>query len=115
MQSPCASACGGSAGSKSTTAEARASARVMRLRGATAGPSPAAAPPVMHEIVDDLAELTDRPALLHEITGRRVDRHHAVTDAPAPLALGVEPDDALDALADEPQCPALRVVVVVPG
>src|SRR5689334_15882728 len=86
----------------------------MRVAGATAGPSAAAPPPVVHEVVHDLAELPDRAALLHEVARRRVHGHHAVADAPAPLPLGVEPDDALHALADEAQRPPLRVVVVVP-
>src|SRR5262245_48878484 len=59
-----------------------------------------AAPPLVHQLVHHLDELAHRPALLDDVAGRRVERHHAVADAPAPLALGVEPDDALDALAD---------------
>src|SRR6267143_108396 len=82
--------------------------------GATVRPSAAPAPPVVDEVVDHLAELADRAALAHDVAGRGVHRHHAVADAPAPLALGVEPDDAFHALADEPQRPRLRVVIVVP-
>src|SRR5262245_10303071 len=77
--------------------------------------SPAPAPPLVHELVDDLHELAHRAALLHDVAGRRVERHHAVANAPAPLALRVEPDDALDALADLPDGPRLGVVVVVAG
>src|SRR5512138_997004 len=73
----------------------------------------AATPPVMHEVVDDLAELADRAALAHEVARRRVERHHAVADAPAPLAFRIEPDDALHALAHETQRPRLGIVVVV--
>src|SRR5262245_1138698 len=68
----------------------------------------------MNEVVHDFAELADRAALAHDIAGRRVHRHHAIADSPAPLALGIEPDDAFDALTDEPQRPRLRIVVVVP-
>src|SRR5262247_203312 len=67
----------------------------------------------MDELVDHLDQLPHRPALLDDVAGRRVERHHAVADAPAPLALGVEPDDALDALADLTDGPRLRVIVVV--
>src|SRR6267143_1485389 len=67
----------------------------------------------MHEVVDDLDELADRAALAHEVARWRVERHHAVTDAPAPLTFRIEPDDALHALADEPERPRLRIVVVV--
>src|SRR6266446_10672294 len=67
----------------------------------------------MHEVVDDLTQLPDRPALPDEVARGRVKRHHAVPDAPAPLALRVQPDDPLRALADEPQRPRLRIVVVV--
>src|SRR5439155_14011083 len=74
---------------------------------------PATPPPVVDEVVHDLAELRDRPALAHEVARGRVEGHHAVADAPAPLPFGVEPDDALHALADEPERPRLRVVVVV--
>src|SRR5213594_3501694 len=73
----------------------------------------AAAPPVMHEVVDDLAELADRAALAHEVARGRVERHHAVADTPAPLTFRVQPDDSLHALADEPERPRLRIVVVV--
>src|SRR5205085_8844756 len=82
--------------------------------GATIRPSTAPAPPVMHEIVDHFAELADGAAFTHQIARRRVHGHHAVADAPAPLSLGVEPDDALHTLADQPQRPRLRIVVVVP-
>src|SRR5262245_54835074 len=77
--------------------------------------SVSAAPPVMDQVVHHLADLRDRPALADEVARRRVERHHAVADAPAPLALGVEPDDPLDALADQPERPRLGVVVVVAG
>src|SRR6266481_2143307 len=56
----------------------------------------------MDELVHHLDELPHRTALLHDVTGRGVERHHAVTDAPAPLAFRVEPDDALHPLADLP-------------
>src|SRR5712692_9626871 len=55
----------------------------------------------MHEVVDDLTQLPDRPALPDEVARGRVKRHHAVPDAPAPLALRVQPDDPLHALALE--------------
>src|SRR5215471_6963475 len=73
----------------------------------------AAPPPVVHEVIDDLAELSDRAALAHEVARRRVERHHAVADAPAPLPFRIQPDDALHALAHEPERPRLRIVVVV--
>src|SRR5881275_1597433 len=79
---------------------------------ATAGATPPA-PPVVDEVVHDLAELADRPALSHEVARGRVERHDRVADAPAPLPLGVEPDDPLHALADVPQGPRLGIVVVV--
>ena len=69
----------------------------------------------MDEVVDDFAELTDGAAFTDEVTRRRVHRHDAVADAPAPLPFRVQPDDAFDALANEPQRPPLRIVVVVPG
>src|SRR2546425_13113910 len=69
----------------------------------------------MHESVDDLAELADGPALAHEVAGRRVERHHAVADAPAPLPLGIQPDDTLHALAHHPERPRLGIAVVVAG
>src|SRR5215471_21153085 len=75
---------------------------------------PAATPPVMHEVVDDLGQLADGPAFLDEITGGGVQGHHAVAHAPAPLSFRIEPDDALHPLADEPERPRLRVIVVVP-
>src|SRR5262249_4989464 len=78
-------------------------------------PSSTAPPPVMHEIVDDLAELADGAALADEITGRSVERHHAVTDAPAPLSFGIQPNDTFHALAHHPERPRLGVVVVVPS
>src|SRR5207244_5560662 len=53
-------------------------------------------------------------ARAREVAVRGTPRHHAVAYAAAPLALGIEPDDALHALADEPQRPRLRVVVIVP-
>src|SRR5262245_16050344 len=56
-------------------------------------------PPLVHELIDHLDELAHRPALLDDVTGRRVERHHAVPDPPAPLPFRIEPDDALDALA----------------
>src|SRR5262245_41854768 len=74
-----------------------------------------AAPPLVHEVVHHLAELADDTALAHDVAGWRVERHHAVADPPAPLPLRVQPDDALDPVADETQRPRLRVVVVVPG
>src|SRR5262245_19558470 len=67
----------------------------------------------MHEVVDDLAELSDRAALADEVARGRVERHHAVADAPAPLAFRIQPDDSLHALANEPERPRLRIVVVV--
>src|SRR5262244_1563978 len=67
----------------------------------------------MHEVVDDLAELPDRAALAHEVARRRIEWHHAVADAPAPLPFRIQPDDALHALAHEPERPRLRIVVVV--
>src|SRR5712691_1595509 len=67
----------------------------------------------MHEVVDDLTELADGPALADEVTGRRVERHHAVAHAPAPLPFGIQPDDAFHALAHHAKRPRLGVVVVV--
>src|ERR1700730_13845587 len=67
----------------------------------------------MDELVHHLDELPHRAALLHDVTGRGVERHHAVADAPAPLAFRVEPDDALHPLADLPDRPRLGIVVVV--
>src|SRR5262249_53559048 len=78
-----------------------------------AGRSAPAPPPVMHELVDDLDELPDGATLLHDVARGRVERHHAVADPPSPLALRIEPDYTLHALADLPDGPSLRVVVVV--
>src|SRR5205823_8655935 len=92
-----------------------------RTEGASAGPvsraapRSAPAPPRVHEVVHDLAELADGAALAHDVARGCIERHHAVADAPAPLPLGVEPDDALHALADEAQRPRLRIVVVAAG
>src|SRR3989442_13140356 len=69
----------------------------------------------MDESVDDLAELTDGAALADEIAGRRVERHHAIADAPAPLSFGIEPDNTFHTLAHHAEGPRLRVVVVVAG
>src|SRR5207244_4687382 len=77
---------------------------------ASSSPPP---PPVVDEVVHDLAELADRPALTDEVARGRVERHDRVADAPPPLPLGVEPDDPLHTLADEPERPRLGVVVVV--
>src|SRR5262245_25511860 len=74
-----------------------------------------ATPPLMHQLIDDLHELRDGAAFLHDIAGRRVEWHDAVADAPAPLAFRVQPDDALHPLANLTDGPGLRVVVVVPG
>src|SRR5262245_33894071 len=84
-----------------------------RLRRSCENALVAAPPPVMHEVVDDFTELTDRATLAHEVARRRVERHHAVADAPAPLAFRIEPDDALHALAHQTQRPRLGIVVVV--
>src|SRR5262245_23240531 len=83
-----------------------------RLRAPASTP---AAPPVAHEIVDHLAELADGTALPDDVAGRTVEGHHAVADPPAPLPLGVEPDDPLHPLPDQPQGPGLGIVVVVAG
>src|SRR2546428_89802 len=84
-------------------------------RRSTGAALAAAPPPVVHEIVDDLTQLPDGPAFSDEVARRSVERHDAVADAPAPLTLRVQPDDPLHPLADEPQRPRLRVVVVVAG
>src|SRR6266850_5491578 len=73
----------------------------------------APAPPVVHEVINHFPELPDRAALADEIARRRIQRHHAIADPPAPLPFRIEPDDPLDALADEPQRPGLGIVVVV--
>ena len=67
----------------------------------------------MHEVVDDFSELADRAALADEVARGRVEWHHAVADAPAPLTFRIQPDDSPHALANEPQRPRLRIVVVV--
>src|SRR5262245_14351648 len=72
-----------------------------------------AAPPVVDQVVHHLTQLADGAALADEVTGRGIERHHAIAHAPPPLPLGVQPDDALHALADEPQGPGLGIVVVV--
>src|SRR3990170_3087656 len=71
-------------------------------------------PPVTHQTLDDLGQLPHRPTLSKNVAARRVDRHRAVGQTPFPLALRVQPDDALRPLADPPQGPFLRLVVVVP-
>src|SRR3984893_3184777 len=72
------------------------------------------APPRVYELVDHLHQLAHRAAFLHDVARGRVERHHAVADTPAPLAFRIEPDDALDTLADLSNGPCLGVVVVVP-
>src|SRR3989304_4159370 len=74
---------------------------------------PAPAPPRVHELVHHLHQLPHGAALLHDVAGGGVERHDAVADAPAPLPLRVQPDDALHPLADLAHGPRLRVVVVV--
>src|SRR5687767_14750507 len=69
----------------------------------------AAAPPPLAEAADDLGNLSEGAALAHEVAVRRVERHHRVPDAPAPLPLGVQPDDALHPLAHEPERPGLSL------
>src|SRR5205823_4616732 len=77
-----------------STRTSRTISPLVSWRGAPRLALPAAPPPVVDEVVHDLAELRDRPALAHEVARGRVEGHHAVADAPAPLPLGVEPDDA---------------------
>src|SRR5262245_23980604 len=74
-----------------------------------------ATPPLMHQLIDDLHELRDGAAFLHDVAGRRVERHDAVADPPAPLALRIQPDDALHPLANLTDGPGLGIVVVVAG
>src|SRR5574342_1205635 len=74
---------------------------------------PPAAPPGVDELVHHLHQLSDGSAFLDDVACGRVERHDAVADAPTPLPLWVQPDDALDTLPDLPDRPRLRVVVVV--
>src|SRR3972149_6769884 len=71
-------------------------------------------PPVTHQTLDDLGQLPHRPTLPQHVAARRVDRHRAVGQTPFPLALRVQPDDALHPLADPPPGPFLRLAGVVP-
>src|SRR3989337_1088500 len=71
-------------------------------------------PPVTHQTLDDLGQLPHRSTLSQHVTARRIGRHRAVGQTPFPLALRVQPDDALHPLADPTQGPLLRIVVVVP-
>src|SRR5262245_27334239 len=96
-----------------TAAEKSMSSRYSNRRASGFGGSATPAPPLVHEVVHHLAQLADGAALAHDVAGGRVERHHAVADTPAPLALGVQPDDALHPLADLPERPRLGVVVVV--
>src|SRR5215467_8082949 len=101
-----------------TQSSARAGAwrrsRAARRNARRMVPSAPAPPPRVHELIDHLHELADGAALLDDVAGRRVEGHHAVADAPPPLPFGIEPDDALHALADLPDGPGLGIVVVVP-
>src|SRR3989304_8639941 len=103
-----------------TTWGRRVGADAGRARGPPSGGGarapkglPAPAPPRVAELVHHLHQLPHGAALLHDVAGRGVERHDAVADAPAPLPLGVEPDDALHPLADLAHGPRLRGVVVV--
>src|SRR5215472_9305417 len=100
-----------------TQSSARAGAgrrsRAARRRARRTVPSAPAPPPRVHELIDHLHELADGAALLDDVAGGRVERHHAVADAPPPLPFRIEPDDALHALADLPDGPGLGIVVVV--
>src|SRR5215471_4754467 len=87
--------------------------RATRRRARRTVPSAPAPPPRVHELIDYLHELADGATLLDDVAGGRVERHHAVTDAPPPLPFRIEPDDALHALADLPDGPGLGIVVVV--
>src|SRR5215475_14676064 len=88
--------------------------RATRRRARRTVPSAPAPPPRVHELIDHLHELADGAALLDDVAGRRVERHHAVADAPPPLPFRIEPDDALHPLADLADGPGLGVIVVVP-
>src|SRR5678816_1324891 len=95
--------------SSTRTTTGTISRRCIRLSETTLASAP---PPVMDQVVDDLAELSDSATLLHVVARGRVQWHHAVADSPAPLPFRVQPDDALHSLTDEPQRPRLGIVVI---
>src|SRR4029453_5953672 len=82
-----------------------------RIPGATH----ATAPLRLQQHIRYLHQMFQRPAFQHMVTIRRVSRQHRIIRIPEATRLGVEPEQALAALADVAKRPGLRVEMVVAG